>query len=140
MQLPVNSDFKYIVSRMQGEYLLSKRTNWFVMFKCTTIRKPFGLVGLWSLYRGLFIKFLSFWLYGDCRKWEGWAQVNHTGWMTVVAPADRPESVRNSCVIERICSVFVLFHLCIVCRLEVFVIRLRQISSFFSWWVREFFS
>ena len=24
--------------------------------------------------------------------------------------ADRPKSVRNSCVIERICSVFVSFH------------------------------
>ena len=39
--------------------------------------------------------------------------------MTVVAPADRPKSVRNSCVIERICSVFVSFHLRIVCRLGV---------------------
>ena len=54
--------------------------------------------------------------------------------MTVVAPADRPKSVRNSFVIERIYSVFVSFHLCIVCRdrLGVFVIRLRQISSLFS--------
>ena len=54
-------------------------------------------------------------MHGDCGKWEGLAlkpQVNHTGWMTVVAPADRPKSVRNSCVIERICSVFVSFYLC----------------------------
>ena len=58
---------------------------------------------------------------------------NQTGWMTVVAPADRPKSVRNSCVIERICSVFVTFHLCIVCRSGVFVIRPRQISSLFSY-------
>ena len=56
-------------------------------------------------------------------------QVNHTGWMTAVAPADRPKSVRNSCVIGRICSVFVSFHLCIVCRLGLFSIWLRQISS-----------
>ena len=47
---------------------------------------------------------------------EGWAlkplsQINHTGWMTAVAPADRPKSVRNSCVVEYICSVFVSFHL-----------------------------
>ena len=34
-------------------------------------------------------------------------------------------------VIERIRSVFVSFHLCIVRRLGVFVIRLRQISSLF---------
>ena len=78
---------------------------------------------------------MSFWLHGDYGKREGWAlklQVNHTGWMTVVAQADRPKSVRNSCVIERICSVFVSLHLCIVCRLRVFVIRLCQISSLFS--------
>ena len=51
---------------------------------------------------------------------------------TVAAPGDRPYSVRNSCVIERICSVFVPFQLCIVCRLGMIVIRLRQISSIFS--------
>ena len=71
----------------------------------------------------------------DCGKLEGWAlkpQVIHTDWMTVIAPVDRPKSVRKSCVIERICSVFVSFHICIVCRLGVFVIRLRQISSLFS--------
>ena len=45
---------------------------------------------------------------------------------------DRPKSVPNSCVIERICNVFVSLHLCTVCRLGLFVIRLRQISSFFS--------
>ena len=60
--------------------------------------------------------------------WGGLAlkpQVNQTDWMTVVAPADRPKSVRNICVIERICSVFVSFYLCVVCRSGVFVIRLR---------------
>ena len=51
------------------------------------------------------------------------------GWL--VAPTGRPKSVRYSCEIERICSVFVSFHLCIVCRFGVFVIRLRHISSFF---------
>ena len=52
--------------------------------------------------------------------------------MTVVAPADRPKLVRNSCVIKRICSVLVSFHISIVCRLGVFVVRLRKISSLFS--------
>ena len=81
-----------------------------------------------GLYMGvylLFFKCLTFWLHGDCGKCKGRAfkpQVNHTGCMTVVAPADRPKSIRNSCVIERICS--------IVCRLGVFVIRLRQISIY----------
>ena len=40
---------------------------------------------------------------------EGWVlkhKVNHTGWMTIVAPADQPTSGRNSCMIKRICSVF----------------------------------
>ena len=34
----------------------------------------------------------------------------------IIAQAERPKSARNSCVIERICSVFVSFHLSIVCR------------------------
>ena len=33
--------------------------------------------------------------------------VNYTGLMTVVAPSDRPKSVRNRCVIESYCSVFI---------------------------------
>ena len=59
-------------------------------------------------------------------------QINHIGLITVVALVGRPKSVRNSCIIERICSVFLSFHLCIVCHLGVFVIRLRQIFSRFS--------
>ena len=27
-------------------------------------------------------------------------QVNHTSWVAVITPADRPKSVRNRCVIE----------------------------------------
>ena len=60
--------------------------------------------------------------------------VNHTGWIAVVAATDRPKSVHNRCVIERFCSVFMLrwLQVCTVCRLEVFAIRLRRISSLFS--------
>ena len=32
-------------------------------------------------------------------------QVNHTGWVAVVTPTDRPKSVRNRCVIELFCGV-----------------------------------
>ena len=32
-------------------------------------------------------------------------QVNHTSWMAVVTPTDRPKSVRNRCVIELFCGV-----------------------------------
>ena len=54
-----------------------------------------------------FFKRVSFWLHGCCGEWEGWAvnQVNHTSWMAVVTPTDRPKSVRNRCVIELFCGV-----------------------------------
>ena len=32
-------------------------------------------------------------------------QVNHTSWVAVVTPTDRPMSVRNRCVIELFCGV-----------------------------------
>ena len=32
-------------------------------------------------------------------------QVNHTGWVAVVTPTDRPKSVCNRCVIELFCGV-----------------------------------
>ena len=59
--------------------------------------------------------------------------VNHTRWVAVVTPTDRPKSVRNRCVIELIgrclfCH-FALWHFC-WCR--VFVIGLSQIASLFS--------
>ena len=34
-------------------------------------------------------------------------QVNHTSWVAVVTPIDRPKSVRNRCVIELFCGVVV---------------------------------
>ena len=44
-------------------------------------------------------------------------QVNHTSWVTVVTPTDRPKSVRNRSVIELFCGVFCVvtlpfWHLC----------------------------
>ena len=60
--------------------------------------------------------------------------VNHTSWMAVVSPTDRPKSVRNRCVIELFAALFVL-SLCpldISAGLGAFVIGLSQISSFFS--------
>ena len=32
-------------------------------------------------------------------------QVNHTSWVAVVTPTDRPKSVRNRCVIKLFCGV-----------------------------------
>ena len=31
--------------------------------------------------------------------------VNHTSWVAVVTPTDRPKSVRNRCLIELFCGV-----------------------------------
>ena len=54
--------------------------------------------------------------------------------MAIVTPTDRPKSVRNGCVIEDFGGVFV-FSRCVLdfsVRVGAFVIRLSQISSFFS--------
>ena len=65
-----------------------------------------------------------------------WARkpVNHTSWMAVVTPTDRPKSVRNRCLIELLVALFVL-SLCpfdISVGLGAIVIGLSQISSFWS--------
>ena len=65
-----------------------------------------------------------------------WARkpVNHTSWVALVTPTDRPKSVRNRCLIELFCGV-----VCVVtCPFDIsvgvgaFVIGLGQISSFLS--------
>ena len=41
---------------------------------------------------------------------EGWDPVNrfnHTSWLAIVTPTDRPKSVRNRCVIEVFGGVYV---------------------------------
>ena len=62
------------------------------------------------LYKEVYLqifKRVSFWLHCCCGEWEGWARkpVNHTSWVAVVTPTDRPKSVRNRCVIELFCDV-----------------------------------
>ena len=73
---------------------------------------PFRLVWLLvcCLYKEVylqFFKYVSFWLHGCCGEWEGGPvnQVNHTSWVVVVTPTDRPKSVRNCCLIELFCGV-----------------------------------
>ena len=51
-------------------------------------------------------KCVSFWLHGCCGEWDGWDPVNrfnHTSWVAIVTPTNRPKSVRNyySCVCNR---------------------------------------
>ena len=65
-----------------------------------------------------------------------WARkpVNHTSWVAVVTPTDRPKSVRNRCLIELFVTLFML-SLCpfdISVGVGAFVIGLGQISSFLS--------
>ena len=59
---------------------------------------------------------------------------NHTSWVTAVTPTDRPQSVRNSCVIKVFGGVFMLSRCFLDCSVGVgvFVTGLSQISSFFS--------
>ena len=66
---------------------------------------------------------------------EGWDPVNrfnHTSWVVIVTPTDRPKSVRNRCVIDVFGGVFV-FSCCFLdfsVGVGAFVIGLSQISSF----------
>ena len=65
---------------------------------------------------------------------KGKVLVNHTSWVALATPTDRPKSVRNRCLIELVCGV-----VCVVtCPFDIsvgvgaFVIGLGQISSFLS--------
>ena len=81
-------------------------------------------------------KCVSFWLHGCCGECEGGPvnQVNHTSWVAVVTPTDRPKSVRNCCLMELFVALFLLssFPFDISVGVGAFVIGLGQISSFLS--------
>ena len=65
--------------------------------------------------------------------WDPVKRFNQTSWVAIVSPTDRPKLVRNRCVIEVFCGVFMLsccfFGFFCECR-GVFVIRLSQIYLF----------
>ena len=68
------------------------------------------------LYKEVYLqifKCVSFWLHGCCGEGEGGPvnQVNHTSWVAVVSPTDRPKSVRNCCLIELFCGVVCVVNL-----------------------------
>ena len=99
---------------------------WYIIFinyaVCVLIfmTSPFGVaVGLYKeVYLQIF-KCVYFWLHGCCGEWEGGPvnQVNHSSWVAVVTPTDRPKSVRNCCLIELFCGVVCvatlpLWHFC----------------------------
>ena len=68
--------------------------------------------GCWFvyLYKEVYLhifKCVSFWLHGCCGGVGRLARkpVNHTSWVAVVTPTDRPKSVCNRCLIELFCGV-----------------------------------
>ena len=69
-----------------------------------------------------------------CIHWDPVNRFNHTSWVAIVTPTDRPNSVCNRCVTKVFDDVFVLSH----CFLDIsvgagaFVKGHRQIFSFCS--------
>ena len=98
-----------------------------------------GLVGYWSsvFIRRIFYFYLDvcpfitqlLWLVGMLvfRK-----RFNHTSWMAVVTPIDRPKSVRNRCVIKVLVVVMLSFVILIFRWYQAFVIRLSHFLLRFS--------
>ena len=77
-------------------------------------------------------------LHNCCGKWEGWDPVNlfnYTSRMAIVTQTDRPNSVRNRCVIEVFGGVFVLSccFLGFSVGVGAFVIGLSHIRRYFSY-------
>ena len=65
--------------------------------------------GCWFVVyiRRFIYKFLNVFLIKRLLRLVGrWARkpVNHTSWVALVTPTDRPKSVRNRCLIELICG------------------------------------
>ena len=91
------------------------------------------LVLYMEVFKWIF-KCLFFWLDNRCGEWEGWAFINlslttSVGWLFVVAPADRPMSVRSRCITER--GVFCVYY--VSCR-SVFHTIASDLVLFLSIW------
>ena len=85
---------------------------------------------VWMLVHGPYkkdylhiFKCVSFWWHINSSKLEYWDNVNrfdHTFWVTVVIPTDRPQSVSNRCenevFVRRFCVVTLLFGFFCGCR------------------------
>ena len=105
------------------------------------------------LYKEVYLqifKYVSFWLHGCCGESEGGPvnQVNHTSWMTVVTPTDRPKSVRNCCLIELFCSVVCVVTLpfwhffcsrvfCHRTWSDLLLFALKLLGECHCWWTKE---
>ena len=96
------------------EYHKGSSTGHYIPTKFETSGAKYSLRLVWllvcCLYKEVYLQIftcVSFWLHGCCGEWEGGPvnQVNHTSWVAVVTPTDRPKSVRNRCLIEPFCGV-----------------------------------
>ena len=84
--------------------------------------------------KSLMYVLLISWLLRGVGRWTS-KPVNHTSWVAVVTPTDRPKSVSNRCLIELFCGVVFVLSRCpfdISVGVGAFVIGLGQISSFWS--------
>ena len=97
------------------------------------------------LYKDVYLqifKYVSFGLHGCCGEWEGGPvnQVNHTSWVAIVTPTDRPKSVRNRCVIELFCGIVyvVTVPFCHFCWCRGFCHRTESdLFLFLLWSIKE---
>ena len=81
-------------------------------FTCIDFNDISAWVGCWFVVyiRRFIYKFLNvcpfdYTAFAGSGKFGPVNQVNHTSWVAVVTPTDRPKSVRNRCVIELFCGV-----------------------------------
>ena len=84
------------------------------------------IIGCWSsVYKEDYLqifKCVSFWLHSCCGKWAGWDPVNrfnHTSWVAIITPTDRPVGLQSLCnriFWLRFCVVALLFGLFRGCR------------------------
>ena len=112
--LPTSSIYMFIL--LYTRFLWSVRFGWLLVLNLFFLQK---------------FKCVPFWVHGFCGKWEGCVPVNrfnHTSWITVGTPTDRPKSVCNRCVIEVLVA-FLCFKLVVEFSVGIraFVIGLSQI-------------
>ena len=66
----------------------------------------FGWLLVCCLYKEVYLQSFDYTAVAGSGKAGPVNQVNHTSWVAVVTPTDRPKSVRNCCVIKLFCGFF----------------------------------
>ena len=123
------------------QYVFLLYNIYLLCFTCIDFYDLFALGGCWFvvyikrfIYKVLSMCPFDYTAIAESGKVGPVNQVNHTSWVAVVTPTDRPKSVHNRCVIELFVALFVLSFCPLDISVDVgtFVIGLSQISSFFS--------